>query len=375
MNNFIVIDPDLKSKNLGHFFNYDVSVYNAFKDDFNVKIYTSHLFNIGGKEDYFFPAIRTNSKKSWIGKFLGILINQISLLRLLMAKFIDRSSKIIFLPNFDIPLFFPLIFALSFLRNDKKLFIFYRYSIESKFANTFTFKWFYRVIFNFNSKNIIWITDSELLRIEALSFFGKNLHVVPIPHVPNNLTHFNGNKSDIPVLYIPGRLLPGKSFGKIVENFFESDLKLKIQAEYSELKSDFPKQFELINNAINDGRLILLPKFLEQGLLMHEMNNSDIIFLPYKSVGYEKQTSGFFSEALGMGKIVIVGSNTWMSFILNSTRAAGEIIDIDNISTFNEAVNKILSDFNNYNNQANVFSKEWCSYHSEVNFSRELLAR
>ncbi len=375
LKNLVIIDPDLKSKNLGHFYNYDLSVYRAFKNqNYGVEIYCSQrMLSEADVANFIFPVIKSNNGKGFLNKLVGLIQNQISLTYLIFSHFRRESSGVIFFPNFDIPLFFPVLFASVFLRGDKKIFFFYRYSISSKFANLLKFNLFYRVIFKIKSNRFLWVTDSELLKIEAKKYFDKDINLVPIPHVPNSDYFFNQESKSVPIFYIPGRLLPGKSFDKLIRFFNTSNFKLKIQADINELEIEYHKDFNLILEAINQEKIVLLPKFLNQEVLITEINNSEVILLPYKSAAYEKQTSGFFAEALGMGKIVIVGKNTWMSHILESTDASGISIDLDDFQFSKLAIDEVLLDYDKYNSRAKDFSREWCSYHNEETFYKHIM--
>ena len=362
-NKLIILDPDLRDKNFGHFYTYDNSVKNIFlQNDVETIIYCSKSFSKLSYEQNIINNIRDYQSKYF--KIVEFLLQQFQIYNLL-KKITKNSNTHIFIPNLDFKLFFPLILILILHPNIENISLFYRYSKESFFLKKIKFNLFYKIFFKLKilQKNKIKLfTDSELLIEEAFNTYNIILNLLPIPHVIKN-PKVNEYKNKINSIYLPGRLLKGKMFEYVFNEYLEHYNKLPSL----KLQKGSDLLFDNISNDIKM-KFICLDEFLDRNRLIEEMINSEVILLPYSGIGYKTQTSGFFTESVALGKIVIVGNNTWMSKQIDLNYASGIVIDIQQKNSLICALKNIEENFEYFRSNALKKSIYWLELNSPENF-------
>ena len=100
------------------------------------------------------------------------------------------------------------------------------------------------------------------------------------------------------------------------------------------------------------------------------MNKADLILLPYSQESYSVQTSGIFTEALSMGKPVIVTDDTWMSYELKYFNCYSNNLCFknNNFEEFYKCFISITQNINNYKSKFEILKYKWNGYHSPENF-------
>jgi hypothetical protein len=363
LNKLIILDPDLRDKNFGHFYTYDNSVKNIFlQNNVETLIFCSKLYSKSSSEQNIINNIRDYQSKYF--KIFEFFLQQLQIYNLLKKITKNRYTHV-FIPNLDFKLFFPLIFILILHPNIENISLLYRYSKDSYFIKKIKFNLFYKIFFKLKTlqKNKIKLfTDSELLIEEAFNNYNIILNLLPIPHIIKN-PKANDFNNKINSIYLPGRLLKGKMFEYVYNEYLENHIKLP------SLKLQKGADL-LFDNIANDIKLkfICLNEFLERDRLIEEMINSEIILLPYSGIGYKTQTSGFFTESVALGKIVIVGNNTWMSKQIDLNYASGIVIDIKQKNSLISAIKNIEDNFEYFRSNAVKKSIHWLEMNSPENF-------
>lgn len=367
-NRLLIIDPDLKSKNLGHFYVYDITITNIFEiNNIETSIYCSKLFS-KSKSEYNIYNILIDYRSKYL-KLFGFFLQQIQIFNLLRKKTKSKDLHIFF-PNLDIKLFLPIIATFLFRPKTNNISFFYRYSKNCKTVFNIKFHYFYTILFKLNrlvGNKMKIFTDSDLLIEEADIFYHTKVFLLPIPHTIDNNSN-NHNFSCINSIYLPGRLLKGKMFEYVLSEYLEFYEKLPILV--------IQKMFDFTNfhnqNLVSlEPKILCLREFLERNELIDQLKNSDIILLPYSGVGYKKQTSGFFTESVSLGKIVIVGNDTWMSRQLELNKASGISIDIKEKGSLLNALNIIQTNIFDFQKNAIDRAKVWVNINSPQNFYLE----
>lgn len=88
--------------------------------------------------------------------------------------------------------------------------------------------------------------------------------------------------------------------------------------------------------------------------------SADVVIIPYNTNSYYYRTSGVLIESLAVGKPVIVPANSWLATQVDETRA-GIYQQPEDIS---KIIIKVISNLQQYQNNAQAFSWNWRQKHS-----------
>jgi glycosyltransferase involved in cell wall biosynthesis len=389
-----MIEPRLTSYS-GHLYNYASSIKKIADENkllFKIlvskecdskicnELNASKVFEINPSQKYF--------KNIFSKYFLATFIYNIHLYKGL-KKIYNQSNErwILFMGTTQyIDLFAIFIFTL-FAKHKPKIVLtlrmsIYRYDIKRWSIIVSLYKFGFLLLFLINklTKNIFFITDSEMLKIEyeKLTFF--KINVLPIPHTLNNnfpTKKINELTKTINIVSLgPARTQKGFTF--------ICDLVIKYVTENPNPKANFILQCnntnieDIIENSIerikklNSPYVELLRNELSENDYFLLLEKSDIVLLPYNSKFYHVQTSGIFTEALSAGKIVIVSDNTWMSLQLNKFNS-GLVFEENNFDSFYHKFEDAINNFDSLIKESQKNSTIWNEYHNSKNFVQSLL--
>jgi hypothetical protein len=311
---------------IGHNYEYVNAVYNSTE-----KIGWTHYAAL--------PAnfLATNLKKTWTAclsncrrlsdkkenlfiKTFRLTLNSLKLSKSIyqyldnILSTIDKESlPIIFIDSFKPPEILAFTIALFFLPYKKlTVWLFYRHDdYQKKLIGKF-----YKII-NIVIKNkitvnkFILLTDSKKLQKSLNSYFKQQIHLLPIPHTQNLKNIIKDeiikNTTDTSIsAWWCGNPNLEKGLKTIQELLTLSDP----FAKYIHLFTSKSAYLPNINNNIT---ITYLPAYLTRQEYLQQLNNVDILLLPYDSEIYRERTSGVFVEAICAGKIPFVTQGTWMA--------------------------------------------------------------
>lgn len=262
----------------------------------------------------------------------------------------------------------------------------YRYDLKRWSINVFWYWLGLNFLFfqNLFKKNIRLISDSEILKNEFEKITSFEIHVLPIPHtkiLSDKIIRSKNGSEIIAISLGPARLQKGfDQIVNLIKNYLihKNDFKYNVVFNLHCVNSNNDK---IISDQINILKSLKSEniKLIESNLTELEyfqmLNNSDIVLLPYNSLSYYAQTSGIFTEALSMGKPVIVTKNTWMSIQLEKF-SSGILInenhnDNDNLD-FYENFKVLVNNIDNFTQLSNVSMEQWNLFHNSTNFLQQL---
>ncbi|MDD3928061.1 MAG: glycosyltransferase [bacterium] len=228
--------------------------------------------------------------------------------------------------------------------------------------------------------NIHLVSDSELLAYDYQQLTEMPISVVPIPHTIGDFD----NKSDCMrqknklTIVIPGRFTPDKGASTIVAIIDKlvctgniDNYMFKIQC-YGNNEYDVHtlENIELLKH-MDTQHVILLQDILDSNDYYRLLADADIVMLPYQASRY-RGTSGPFTEALAMGKPVIVTDNTWMSNQLKLLDT-GIVCPEGDTDAFIQALLEMKTHLPQFVQRANDNRARWACYHSPENFINEII--
>jgi hypothetical protein len=223
------------------------------------------------------------------------------------------SPTIIFIDSFKPSELLAFVISLFFLRSHKlTVWLLYRHDdYQKKLIGNF-YKFMNMLIEKKITKNkFILLTDSEKLQGSLSSYFKYQFFVVPIPHTPtveySKNIEITNNRDDLSIFaWWCGNPNPEKGLEVIQKlvnssNLFAKNLHLFISKE-----AYLP---EIKNNI----QITYLPAYLTRQEYLQQLNEIDILLLPYDSKIYKERTSGVFVEGICAGKVPFVTQDTWMA--------------------------------------------------------------
>lgn len=262
-------------------------------------------------------------------------------LRRVLSKEISRSSnkKIILLDSYNPFQLFSLLLALIFVsRKQIVLWLIYRGGpnwggpkhrmMARSFAYCFRFlNPFFELLLG--KKNLVLLTDSDMLRQSLPLFYKRQVHLIPIPHT---------------AAHVDKELIVDKSRDEIVcwwPGAPRADKGLDIIQRLASMVTDAAPQIELWVaqsvpvDAITGG--VKIQKILDK-LPRSEYDANfyacDLILLPYDTGIYNESTSGIFTECIVAGAIPLVTKGTWMAYELSQFDLNELVIDWDRTEIF-----------------------------------------
>jgi glycosyltransferase involved in cell wall biosynthesis len=248
---------------------------------------------------------------------------------------------------------------------------------------TYYIYWIFFKLFqhSYRKGSVLYISDSEELAEEYGSISNRRVVVVPIPHIPDRHKMVRTTSPDTKpatIVYLGGAreekgfyLLP-EAIKHVLEKDGTSGVRFIIQSFVGKgagriiLKS-IAELNKLGNSVVTIDRCFDTAEYYEL------MSLADAIIIPYRAPFYYSRTSGIFSEALGMGKPVIVPEGTWMQRQLLRFDGAGTTFRDNDPHSLADAVLSLLKDRSAMQEKALQSSTAWLKYHNPSNYIDILL--
>ena len=226
-----------------------------------------------------------------------------------------------------------------------------------------------------NKPNVHFFSDSEVIAIEWLAHFNSEMKVLPIPHLTLNKKDTKPAAGDKIRMYLPGGMRLEKGAQLLTEAFV-------ILAKQPEVldRIILVTQF-LGNDSVLDGyknRLTALPvenhflQHLTTEEYNHQLTIADVILIPYLvSEGYRARTSGILAEAIASSKPFITTDGTWMSLQARKYNT-GLIIPDGQPAALAEAIASMVTAYSDYSKKADAACNQWMADQSKDVFYRQL---
>ena len=151
---------------------------------------------------------------------------------------------------------------------------------------------------------------------------GFSVNTLPIPQSPfnNQISIPTYDKTEFNILYI-GNISPYRGhvfipyiIDKILSKFKNVNFTIQIQAD---VDSDTANEMTAVNENYKK-RIKFLFGTLSSKDYLDTLNDADIVLLPYMPSYYSHGSSGVFTEAAALGKVIVVTSETVMEQVANT---------------------------------------------------------
>lgn len=104
-----------------------------------------------------------------------------------------------------------------------------------------------------------------------------------------------------------------------------------------------------------------------------KLQNADIVLLPYRPLEYKYMTSGIFSEAVAMGKVIVAPDSSWMSEQIKNRKGAGKLFASFDAQSIADAVLAALKDYETLAADAGRYAESWKQEQNLSKYIDELL--
>lgn len=231
------------------------------------------------------------------------------------------------------------------------------------------------------------LTDSELLTKDYANIFPHKIITAPIPLEENQIddsdtslfSRFNLQKKDFVDFGYLGDSREGKGFSMLpsmIKKALQSEEKLRfiIQCPNSEYDNEIPAGLIELQKLADTNRenVILVNERLSDADYLRLFKFMDAIMIPYKGFGFVEGTSNIFTEAVALGKPVVVSNNTWMSSELKKYEGGLEF-EKGEVADFAEKVVQLAKNYNEFAKKAVDFFPIWKKTHNVENLVDLLL--
>lgn len=218
-----------------------------------------------------------------------------------------KKNDLIYIDGYSFYFLISFIFYLLINKNLAKVVLWIRYPFVNK-TKKYIFKYLIYLLTKTLGDNFLTLTENpKLVKVLKKTFCIKTFHL-PSLHKIEKIYIKNRvpNKNKINII-CPGPYRNEK-YGLNLISFLENNIDntslfvLNINNKFNSVYKNTSKfNIKFIKNSLNKSQYL-------KGI-----NDSDVVMLPYDPREYSYRTSGIFFEAISMGKIVLVSSNTLMS--------------------------------------------------------------
>lgn len=224
------------------------------------------------------------------------------------------------------------------------------------------------------------VSDSQRLASDYSSVSGLPLSVVPIPHTihaPSSVTNVQDPQSGVRFVVL-GEARNEKGWPVIVEAISRLAQRGQLQGMQFTLQCNLTTGHETMREhtaklvSLKSPMITLLERRLTTAEYWQALQTADVVLLPYRRIDYVSRTSGPLTEALALGKAVIVTRDTWLSDQIAGTGAGLEVEDGD-AELLSAAMLRSAREVEQLRTAARALQPRWCSFHNPASLVDALL--
>jgi len=380
MNKLVILDFFLE-QNRGHNEQYDFSLASeAVRQGIPTEIWCP------GRGDNHQPGFvkqcltsKPLTKKNLCSKALSALARTLELRKIFAQNNFDRDT-VILIPSIDSHLLLDLSLALLGRQVKPKIIIVVRRGLKDHIQTlgpliarlrTLLTDLFLKYLHD--KKNILFLSDSELITDEIVSFGFADAKTLPIPHLPPRQEPPRCRDGTVIGYFGDARydkgfdLLPA-----IIESVFKKYQSVSFILQSFLFDSSGPVQVAAaklcaLRDAFPD-RITLLPKYLSDAEYTDYMRKCSIVLIPYRKQFYGKGTSGILAEAIACGAWAVVPAGTWMA-AQKSRYSKIVVFDSLDVGTVAEAVGYCIENEKNIDVKLlNYQIHQWYQFHCPARY-------
>lgn len=212
-------------------------------------------------------------------------------------------------------------------------------------------------------QNLVFLTDSDLLKRALEDYYKRPVYVVPIPHTPEvecNVPRTDSISDDI-VCWWPGAPRPDKGLEVIKR------ITATVAPNAKKIRLVVARSTGLA--AIPDGvKIEFVDDLLSRSEYDKRFRGSDLILLPYDRYLYSESTSGIFTECIVAGATPVVTRNTWMAYELNKHHLEELVLDWEKDDVVSRLVG-VARDAN-IKMKMEMMRREYIGFHNIASYSQ-----
>ncbi len=376
---FCIVDPTLKNL-AGHYFAYDAAVAHAASQSGYVPLILAHrqvereITEQVGVEPVFAEDMWGKRRHAtWLGRTLAKLpANFLFLWTLIASARRLPPRSIVFVHSFIDRQILGLALLPMLLGRKRSLTYVYLLRYQPDFYRSAVAACSFRLLERIAERfGVRLATDSERLRDLLEELTTLPIEVLPIPHVPPDASDFAwpsdparpcrfvslGSARDEKGIYEildAIRILHRDGFNDAFDFVLQcNDTTPEVAAAIATFQAERLPHCELLTET------------LDSQTYYRQLQQTDVVLLPYWRSIYTARTSGVFMEALAAGKPVIATRDSWMSDQL-AMHGAGVLCDDHNPAVLAGAIRQAATDLVRLSERARGNRGRWLAQHNPL---------
>ncbi len=375
-----IIEPRLKNLQ-GHYMSYVLSFSNlAQKNNFKIEVWVdssidekaSKLLKQNGIICH--PVVEKNIHTQRLPRLFQLMSYAISYFYIL-SKIKNKSSDSVITFSGEIEYLFGAIIFFAFRKRSIPLTIqFFRWEVGGKKHQPALLYLSLRLLserlaqYFLKNSNLQIITQTKQLAAHIKE--RTQLNVLKFPNIIVWKKEYKPLKSinQTPVIGYLGNSRKEKGLKHLLMAFgaIQYEYKAYIQFDlFSSYNHREKKNKELINSIDLNKNIHIVSGYLSDEKYFQLFNKIDIILLPYQPEEYRLRSSGIFSEAIGLGKIIVTHRDTLMGETIEKLQIG---VTYKNSEKLSIAINQALVNFSIYKKNIDSLKNEWKQKNNVHNF-------
>jgi glycosyltransferase involved in cell wall biosynthesis len=210
-------------------------------------------------------------------------------------------------------------------------------------------------------------TQEMVSQFEALC--GIRVHQVPIPVIIEDLQSTEVDSSRVCIAYL-GHANPAKGIDLLPEIVRRVSTR-KASAHFLIQVYGDPQMCATLQEGLADcpaEAVTLTIGALDPAIYRDFLQRAQIVLLPYAKELYGWASSGIFSEAMSLGKVVVVTPDTWLARQLEKFRGGGVVAAAMSGQDIAQAVEQAAESLPELSRLASMAAPRWKEHHSPSRF-------
>ena len=223
-------------------------------------------------------------------------------------------------------------------------------------------------------KKIHFLTTGENLKLAFEALSKREFHIFPMPQSQKTFLDNVKEKQKTDRLTVSFFGHARKSKGLLLLPGIVRSISRKYKNIDFHIQISSPEQHsDLVDLLSRRRNVTLYTEYLSEQAYVEAFNKSDIVMIPYDQPSSRWITSGIFSEAMMLGKVIVLPEGTWMH--QEGEKFDGGIIPFSDFSTagVSSSVEKAIENFDAYKKKAQSVATSFREWHSVKNFVDQMM--
>ena len=222
-------------------------------------------------------------------------------------------------------------------------------------------------------ERVVFTAPTDAMAKELEDVTGHRVHQFPLPYYygfADSAAPRPEGAAVVPTVAMMGRSLGRKGTGllpDLVRAMAAHPDRVRFSVQLTSEFADLRSGQDLRELCARDD-VDIMRGTLTEAAYYERLSRADIVLLPYGRMEYATRPSGVFCEAVGLGKVTVVPSGTWMSEQMEAGLASGTTFDGDDVHAIADAVSRAAAILPELAASARTLAPAWRETHSAGTF-------